>query len=188
MKCKSYFISLFLLFFATNFVSSKISISGNSIEELKQSISEFEEMVPQQEIHVEPELGFADVYLKRVGDKYDDFVDVLKANQRFLKLTGASGAYIYGRYINPEFFPNLIKNTASTSMNYLSLFMDSLFQGALKGAWENKGMTGKIVGGLIIYSVINNMLGIGLKSAAEYFVTSSKKEAENKKDKKYGKI
>jgi hypothetical protein len=66
--------------------------------------------------------------------------------------------------------------------------MDSVFKGALKGAWENKGWTGKIVGGLILYNVVNNVVGIGMKSITEYFVAGSKKSAENKMDKKYGKI
>lgn len=184
MKYAFKFIFLILLSLSIKSALPKISISGGSIEELKQSIAEFETILPRQEVY-EPKLGFADVYLKKVGDKYDKFMDIVKSNQRLLKLTSASGAFVYCKYINTEFLPNLIKNTASTSMKYLSIFMDSLFKGALNGAWENKGMTGKIVGGLIIYSVVNNMLGIGLKSVTEYFVAGSKKSGEKKAEKKY---
>ncbi len=53
------------------------------------------------------------------------------------------------------------------------------------GAWENKGMTTKIVGGLLIYGIITNAFNIGLKAVTEYVVAGSKKEAQLKITKKY---
>ncbi len=189
MKHRFKFMFLFLFLFSANSALPKISISGDSIEELKQSIAEFESILPQQEARtVEPKLGFADVYLKRVGDQYDKVTNIVRANKRFLKITGISGAFVYGKFINPEFFPNIIQKVSTASMGIISTFFDSILKGALNGIMENKGFTGKIVGGLIIYSVINNMLGIGLRSATEYFVSGSKRNAENRSNRKHENI
>ena len=189
MKHRFKFMFLFLFLFSINPALPKISISGSSIEELKHSMAEFEAMFHIQEDQtVEPQLGFADIYLKRVGDQYDKVANIARANQRFLKLTGISGAFVYGKFINPEFFPNIIQKVSTASMGIISTFFDSILKGALNGVMENKGFTGKIVGGLIIYSVINNMLGIGLKSATEYFVSGSKRNAENRSDRRHENI
>jgi hypothetical protein len=171
MQRKLSFLSILLFSFVTNLSFSKISISGSSVIELKNAIAEFESILPENQFveEFEPKLGFADVYLKRVGDKYDEFVDVLKANQRLLKLTALVSAFVYGKYINPEFFPNLIESTTTTAMKYLSIFMDSLLKGALSGVWKNQGVIGRGVAVLMTYSIINNVFKIGISSTGMLF-------------------
>ncbi|MCK4651224.1 hypothetical protein KAT08_03580 [Candidatus Babeliales bacterium] len=180
---KFLFIS-FILCFSSN-VYPTILIAGDNLNELKSSL---ESLLPsqEQEANQELKLGFADIYLKKVGDKYDKVVDVIKANQRLLKLSGLATAFIYGKYINPDFFPNLISKTASVSMGYLSTAINAILKGAMIGAWENKGMTTKIVGGLLIYGIVTNAFNIGLKAVTEYVVAGSKKDAEYKMADKYG--
>ena len=77
MKRKLSFLFIFCLF--TNLSFPKISISGSSVLELKEAIAEFEAILPEnkiQEVIQEQKLGIADVYLKKVGDKYDGLVDI----------------------------------------------------------------------------------------------------------------
>ncbi|KKP24379.1 MAG: hypothetical protein SZ59_C0002G0225 [candidate division TM6 bacterium GW2011_GWF2_28_16] len=171
----------------TNIAFSTISISGNNIEDLKASIQEFEALMPQQEDNqINEKLGFADVYLKKVGDKYDQVAEIISANQRLLKLSGITGTYVYAKYINPTFFPNLVTKASAASVKYMSIFTNALLTGFFKGAWANKSWSTTIVVGLVAYGVVNNVIGIGLRAITERFVSESRYKAENRMKNIYG--